>query len=77
MSLKGTYESLKKRLYLYRIKILKKKKLNWLNQVLHNDPKHKWEFNTKWKLGQLSKRSTRIFIYLFTFYSISKKDLKV
>ena len=32
--------------------------------MLHNDPKHKWEFNTKWKLGQLSKRSTKS-IYLF------------
>lgn len=83
MFLKGTILKPQEKTILYRIKILRKKKLNWLNQVLYNDPKHKWEFNTKWKLGQLSKRSTKN-IYLFVVYylfkfllSTSKKELKI
>lgn len=76
MLLKGTILKPQEKTVLIQ-KTLRKKTLNWLNQVLHNDPKHKWEFNTKWKLGQLSKRSTKsIYLFISIFIlSTSKKRI--
>lgn len=47
MLLKGTLLKPQEKAILTQNKDARQKKLNWLNQVLYNDPKHKWEFNTK------------------------------
>lgn len=47
MLLKGALLKPQEKAILTQNKGTRQKKLNWLNQVLYNDPKHKWEFNTK------------------------------
>lgn len=47
MLLKGALLKPQEKAILTQNKDTRQKKLNWLNQVLYNDPKHKWEFNTK------------------------------